>query len=111
VAEQLKGGSSITMDDALRPDASYEQFQDLLHHYARQKTIIVAGHNPNLSEFLSFLISGGTAKTAIELKKGALAKVDCKQGKAMLQWCVTPKLLVVGQASAKTSSRPKTSRK
>src|SRR5512140_454243 len=51
VAEQLKGGSSITLDDALRPDASYEQFQDLLHHYARQKTIIVAGHNPNESEF------------------------------------------------------------
>jgi phosphohistidine phosphatase len=111
VAEQLKGGSSITLDDALRPEASYEQFQDLLQHYARQKTIIVTGHNPNQSEFLSFLISGGTAKSAVELKKGAVAKVDYKQGKATLHWCITPKVLGVAQESAKTSSRPKTSRK
>jgi phosphohistidine phosphatase len=111
VAEQLKGGSSITLDDALRPDASYEQFQDLLQHYARQKTITVTGHNPNLSEFLSILISG-TSKTAVELKKGAVAKVEYKSGKATLHWCVTPKLLGVAQESApKTSSRPKTSRK
>lgn len=111
VAEQLKDGSSITLDDALRLEASYEQFQDLLQHYARQKTIIVTGHNPNLSEFLSFWISGGTAKTAVELKKGAVAKVDYKQGKATLQWCITPKLLSGAQESARTSSRPKTSRK
>ena len=112
VAEQLKGGSSLTLDDALRPDASYEQFQDLLQHYARRKTIIVTGHNPNLSEFLSFLISGGTASGAAELKKGTVAKVNYQQqGKGTLQWCVTPKLLGAAQESARSNSRPKTSRK
>jgi phosphohistidine phosphatase len=110
-AEYLKGQTSITLDNALRPEASYEQFQDLLQHYARQKAIIVTGHNPSQSEFLSYLISGGTAKNAVELKKGAVAKVEYQQGKATLQWCVTPKLLSVGQESARTSSRPKTSRK
>ncbi len=111
VAEQLKDGSSITLDDALRPDATYEQFQDLLRHYARQKSVVVTGHNPNLSEFLSFLISGGTARSAVELKKGALAKVDYKAGSGALQWCVTPKMVGAAQESARTNSRPKTSRK
>jgi phosphohistidine phosphatase len=110
-AEQMKGNPSITFDDALRPDASYEQFQELLHHYERRSAIVVTGHNPNQSEFLSYLISGGTVKDAIELKKGAVAKVEYKLGKATLQWCVTPKLLKVAQESAKASSRPKTSRK
>jgi phosphohistidine phosphatase len=68
VAEQMKGNPSITLDDALRPDASYEQFQELLQHYSRRSAIIVTGHNPNQSEFLSYLISGGTAKDAVELK-------------------------------------------
>jgi phosphohistidine phosphatase len=111
VAEQLKTQPSVTLDDALRPDASYEQFEDLLQHYARRKAIIVTGHNPNQSEFLSYLVTGGTTKSAAELKKGSVAKVDYENGKATLQWCITPKVLSVAQDSAKTSSRPKTSRK
>ena len=73
--------------------------------------IIVTGHNPNQSEFLGYLISGGTVGNAIDLKKGAVAKVEYKQGKGTLQWCITPKLLKVAQESASTKSRPKTSRK
>ena len=111
VAEQMKGNPPITFDDALRPDASYEQFQELLQHYERRSAIVVAGHNPNQSEFLSYLISGGTARDAVELKKGAIAKVEYKLGKATLQWCITPKLLKVAQESAKARSRPKASRK
>ncbi len=110
-AEQMKGIPSITLDDALRPDASYEQFQEMLQHYSRRDSIVVTGHNPNLSEFLSYLISGGTIKNCVELKKGAVAKVELKEGKATLQWCVTPKVVKVAQESAKTNSRPKTSRK
>jgi len=111
VAEQLKGHPSIVLDDALRPDASYEQFQELLHHYERRSAIIITGHNPNQSEFVSYLISGGTEKQAVELKKGAVAKVEYKQGKGTLQWCITPKLLKASQESANISSRPKTHRK
>ncbi len=111
VADQMKGNPSVTLDDALRPDATYEQFLELLHHYERRSAIVVTGHNPNQSEFLGYLISGGSAKDAVELKKGAVAKVEYKQGKATLLWCLTPKLLKIAQESAKTSSRPKTSRK
>src|SRR3954451_9901295 len=35
VAEQLKGQPSTTLDDSLRPDATYENFLDLLQHYSR----------------------------------------------------------------------------
>jgi len=111
VAAQMRPEPSITLDDALRPEASYEQFQDLLQHYAKRKSIIVTGHNPNESEFLSYLISGGTTKNAVELKKGAVAKVEYKAGHGTLHWCITPKVLGTGQESAKSKSRPKTSRK
>jgi phosphohistidine phosphatase len=111
VAEQLNGQPSTILDDALRPDASYEHFLDMLQHHARQKAIIVTGHNPNESEFLSYLISDRASKDAVELKKGAVAKVDYQGGRGTLEWCLTPKLLTVAQESARTSSRPKTSRK
>ena len=111
VAEQMKGQPSIIFDDALRPDASYEQFQELLHHYERRSAIVVTGHNPNQSEFLSYLLSGGTEKDAIELKKGAIAKAEYKQGKGTLQWCITPKVLKSVQEFTSAKSRPKTSRK
>lgn len=110
-AEEMRGQPSVILDDALRPDAPYEQFQELLQHYERRSAIAVTGHNPNQSEFLSYLVSGGTSKDAIELKKGAIAKVEVKQGKATLQWCITPKVLKIAQESASTRSRPKTSRK
>lgn len=111
VAGQLKPEPSITIDDALRPDASYEQFQDLIQHYVKRKTIVVTGHNPNESEFLSYLISGGTIKNVVELKKGTIAKIEYNGGRATLHWCVTPKLIGIAQESASTKSRPKTSRK
>ena len=111
VAAQLKPEPAITLDDALRPDASYEQFQELLQHYLKRKSIIVTGHNPNQSEFLSYLISSGTTRNAVELKKGAVAKVEYSAGHGTLHWCLTPKILGLAQESAKTKSRPKTSRK
>jgi phosphohistidine phosphatase SixA len=54
---------------------------------------MVVGHNPNLSEFLGRLISGGSAEAYIDLKKGAVAKVEVGRRNGELHWCVTPKIL------------------
>ncbi len=115
-AEQLKYGAEIIRHEALRPDANYDQFLDLVRHYGKNKVVILVGHNPNFSEFLSLLISRGASEDVIELKKGAVAKVEVQpRNRASLQWTITPKLLdaakELGHGSATTRSRPKTSRK
>jgi len=71
----------------------------------------VVGHNPNLSQFLGLLVSDSGCEASIDLKKGAVARVEMRRGSGTLQWCLTPKLLRTLYATAVESSRPKTSRK
>ncbi|HMK31349.1 MAG TPA: phosphohistidine phosphatase SixA [Terriglobales bacterium] len=112
VAQEIEFKGKISIDDALRPEGTYDSFRQLLRRYAKAETLMVVGHNPNLSEFLSLLISDGSADTSIYLRKGALARVEVEgKGIPQLNWCVTPKLVRKIQESTGTSSRPKTSRK
>jgi phosphohistidine phosphatase len=83
----------------------------MLDKYAKQEAIMVVGHNPNLSEFLGRVISSSGCEASIELRKGALARVEMKRNAAWLHWCMTPKILRTLYAAATESSRPKTSRK
>lgn len=111
VAEELGFRDDIALDDALRPEASYEKFEDLLRDHSKAKAIIVIGHNPNLSEFLSLLVTNGANENAFEMKKGGVAKVERKNQGATLHWCLTPKIVSTAYGVATTNSRPKTSRK
>jgi phosphohistidine phosphatase SixA len=72
---------------------------------------MVVGHNPNLSQFLGAVISESGCEASVELKKGAVAKVEMRRTSGTLQWCVTPKHLRTLYEAAVDSSRPKTSRK
>src|SRR5258708_6723386 len=111
VANELAFESALQADDALRPDAELEQFQSMLARYRKYDAIMVVGHNPSLTEFLSKSISAGTAVAQIDFTKGAVAKVEINGRTGTLDWLVTPKIARTLQASLKTSSRPKTSRK
>ncbi len=112
VANELAYESKIELDAALRPEAGYAQFRDLLAKYANQDAIMVVGHNPNLSEFLGRLIGGGS-RTGADLKKGAVARVEVNHNRGVLNWCVTPKLVRVlienrqSSPAAGSSRRPK----
>ena len=111
VAREIGYEDRIEFSDALRPEANYRGFEQLLQSYAKKDEIMVVGHNPTLSEFLSLLISGGASHTAVELKKGAIAKVPMDGNSSALQWCFTPKAARAIQEGGSTKSRPKTSRK
>ena len=111
VAREIGYEDRIEFSDALRPEANYRAFEQLLQSYAKKDEIMVVGHNPTLSEFLSLLISGGASHTAVELKKGAVAKVPVDGNSSSLQWCFTPKAARAIQDGGSTKSRPKTSRK
>lgn len=111
VGNELSYEGKLLFENALRPGASYTDFRRMLEKYARQESIMVVGHNPNLSEFLGRVVSEPGCEANIELKKGAVAKVDLGRNSAVLQWCITPRVLRAIHAAAAESSRPKTSRK
>jgi phosphohistidine phosphatase len=111
VANELAFESAIPIDDALLPEADFAHFQSMLSRFRKFDSIMVVGHNPSLTEFLSKTISGGSGTTHVDFKKGAVAKVEIAGRNGTLHWLVTPKIARSLQASRKLSSRPKTSRK
>jgi len=108
VAEEIAHQEAIVLNEALRPDSTYEQFERLLAHYGDKEAILLVGHRPSQTEFLNHLVTG-VDTGPIDFKKGAVARVDKEGSKpAVLKWLMPPKLVrAIQQASAK-SSRPKT---
>ncbi len=111
VGNELSYEGKLQLEDALRPGATYADFRRLLEKYAKQESIMVVGHNPNLSEFLGRAISEAGCEAGVELKKGAVAKVEIGRNAGVMQWCLTPRVLREIYAAATESSRPNTSRK
>jgi phosphohistidine phosphatase len=111
VGNELGYEGKLQLEDALRPGGTFADFRKLLDKYSKYESIMVVGHNPNLSEFLGRSISETGCEAGTELKKGAVAKIELGRNSALLHWCVTPKLLRSVYAAAAESSRPKTSRK
>jgi phosphohistidine phosphatase SixA len=101
----------VQIDDALRPEAGFEQFQSMLSRYKKYDAVMVVGHNPSFTEFLSKSISGPNGAAHVDFKKGAVARVEMNGRTGTLDWMVTPKIARTLQTSLKSSSRPKTSRK
>ena len=110
VGNEMDHEGKLEIDRALLPEAAFAAFRDLLNRHAKQEAIMVVGHNPSMGEFLGKLIGDG-AEASVDLKKGAVAKVEVDRKMASLHWCLTPKVVRTLYESAAASSRPKTSRK
>ncbi len=100
VGNEIGYDGKMQIEAALRPGAGFQEFRGLLGKYAKCEAIMVVGHNPNLSEFLSMLISEGQADSAVELKKGAVARVEMRGKNGTLEWLLTPKSVRTIYASA-----------
>jgi phosphohistidine phosphatase len=110
-ANELAFETGIQIDAALRPESEYEEFQELLARYSRDEAIMVVGHNPSLSEFLSKVMSSNSGAAHVDLKKGAVARIEMTGRTGTLEWLITPKIARTLQTTLKASSRPKISRK
>jgi phosphohistidine phosphatase len=107
-AGELGHKDKIVTDGALRPEASYDQFEDLLARFGKKKAIMVVGHNPSMTEFLICMLSGKDSQAFIDFKKGAIAKVEKDENQpAALKWCMTPKVIRAIQKASTSNSRPK----
>jgi phosphohistidine phosphatase len=111
VGNEMGYEGKLQIETGLKPGANFADFRRLLEKYAKQESIMVVGHNPNLSQFLGTIISESGCEASIELKKGAVARVDMRRSSGTLQWCITPKALRTLYTAAIESSLPKTSRK
>jgi phosphohistidine phosphatase len=111
VGNELSYEGKLQMEAALRPDASFADFRSLLEKYAKVETLMIVGHSPSLKEFLGRLISEAGCEATVDLKKGAVAKVETGRNSAALLWSLPPKVLREIYDAATESSRPKTSRK
>lgn len=111
VGNEIAYEQKIEQVPALRPGAAYEAFHDLLRRVGGLEAVMVVGHNPNLSRFLSLLVTGGLSDAAMEMKKGSVARVEMGPKRSVLNWLVTPRLLKSVYTSAQLNSLPKTSKK
>jgi phosphohistidine phosphatase len=111
VGNEMGYEGKLQVEAALRPGATFADFRKMLEKYSRQESIVVVGHNPNLSQFLGTVISESACEASVDLKKGAVARVEMRRSSGTLQWCWTPKALRALYTAATESSRPNTSRK
>jgi phosphohistidine phosphatase len=111
VGNEVGYEGKLQIDTGLRPGASLADFRKLLEKYAKQEAIMVVGHNPNLSQFLGAMISESGCEASVDLKKGAVARVEMRRSSGTLHWCLTPKIARSLYTTAVESSRPNTSRK
>lgn len=111
VGNELGYEGKLLFEDALRPAATFADFRKMLEKHAKLENIMVVGHNPNLSEFLGRSISASGCEASVELKKGAVARVEMNRNSGSMLWCITPKVLRSVYAAVADNSRPKTSRK
>jgi phosphohistidine phosphatase len=105
--------SKILLSNALAPDATFKDFLKLLQDFSHSENLLVVGHNPNLTSFLSSLLVPATspATPSILLRKGTLARLSFTRRPATLQLLLDTRTVRALYATSTKSSRRKTSRK
>jgi len=86
-------GSSITFktSDALKPDATVDDFRALIDG-STEKRIICVGHEPNLSKTM-LAMTKMNSEGGIELKKGGCYGIRIVADGAQLEWMLPPRYL------------------
>jgi phosphohistidine phosphatase len=117
VGTEIDYEPKILITEALSPDATIADFQQLIAQFSSHENVLVVGHNPNLQEFLGSLVSTAAVNGSrpehanIRLRKGALARVDCTRRPATLNWLLDARMLRTLYSSVTRSSRRNTSKK
>jgi len=110
--------AKILTTDSLSPSGTMADCHELVTGLSRHENVLIVGHNPNLQQFVSSLIScasvnghGAPERASVRLRKGALARIDCTRRPATLNWLLDARMLRTLYSSVTRSSRRKTSKK
>lgn len=95
VAEELKLKKRLKFSDLLRYECDpLELLGQLAQLKPAPKNLLLVGHEPYLSQLISWLTTGGQ-DLAMDFKKGALCKLETEKLRpgqcAQLAWLLTPK--------------------
>jgi phosphohistidine phosphatase SixA len=86
-------GGSVTTDDGLAGGVGLASIERLLRDHGEPRRAVLVGHDPDFSDLLATLVGAPT----LQMKKGALARVDLESGlqagAAVLRWLIPPDAL------------------
>jgi len=112
IATETGYEQKLLISNALAPAATFAQFQRLVRDFSTSENVLVVGHNPNLTQFLSQLLGvGANVNSSVRLRKGSLARVNLQRNTAVLQSLIDPRVVRALYTTSTKSSRRKTSRK
>src|SRR5262245_8218694 len=99
IAEAFRASKKIEFSETLTPAGSTKKLVELLNHLAPAgEEVLLVGHEPHLSEFISLLVSGKPG-FAVIMKKGGLCKLSVetlRYGRcAALEWLLTPTQMTI----------------
>jgi phosphohistidine phosphatase len=93
-AEVLGYNGRIVQIDALVPESSPANLWEEIRARRQEKSVLAAGHEPMLSSSVAWLL--GSPAMRVDMKKGALVRIDIDQfgpkAQGVLRWLLTPKL-------------------
>jgi phosphohistidine phosphatase len=94
LSQSLKLSRCLELADELKPESPKEKLiQRLIARKSAPKRVLCVGHEPDLGELASWLLTGAVSER-FPLKKGALIRLDIPKLKAgqcaVLTWWLTP---------------------
>jgi phosphohistidine phosphatase len=92
IANEIGHEGKLYIENALRPDAKYDHFRDMLRKHSKFEAVLIVGHNPNFSEFLGQTIGENGSRAHVDMKKAAVARIESSHKKFVLDWLLTPRL-------------------
>jgi phosphohistidine phosphatase len=97
IAEELGVTAPLTVTAALSPGFTIAELGEALMKIDRADSIMIVGHEPDLSELISMLVWGDDSGM-VEMKKAAAALVELDSippgsQSASLRWLLPPKVL------------------
>lgn len=94
-AELLESDGQPARTEALVPESTPEKVWQEIRKHKDAASVLLAGHEPLLSQSISYLL--GTPSLEVDLKKGALARIDLDklgtEPKGILKWLLVPRLV------------------
>ena len=79
--------------EQLEAERSPAEALEPIRALSERDAVAVVGHEPHLSGLVSLLLAGDTGALALDLKKGAVVRLDLSGDAAVLRWFATPKTL------------------
>ncbi len=95
IAKSLKGGQKILTTGNLAPGFKHRALVEELFVLSGGDRIVAVGHQPDVGEFLSFLVAG-SAQATVAIPPAAVARIFVPQPgsteEPMLHWLLTPEI-------------------